>query len=230
MDEYKITIEINTDTIKKLHTNKAKLFVCKGVESNTTCGEILIWRIYDSIQSPLNITWDNTYGAFFSDNSLSDKDYSTVQSKSIELSQCLVIDKDDNDSIKNSSNWPDAITIYNQSLEHDYTCGISQLDERNKLSPICAFNLIRRYPDYIIPTQKVALFFATDNQKKAKVYDISRSEGIIVNLNTDKNKKLTYDIIKGWETVEGNQGTTFKIGDSLKRLLIISKVYLKKFH
>jgi hypothetical protein len=218
----KLTFE-GDDTLSTIHANKLNLFVFKSLKANKN-GKVLVWQYFDTLKvvDDTTISWDADLGAFVSFELLTSKtDYSSVDSKPIKFGETLHVDTDGNVA-KESEGTPDMITIYNENEKQDYTCGISQKDTDGNLAPICAFPLITTYSDVIIPIERVALLFASETQKTATVYEVSRGPGIIVDLTDPKarNRIVTYNRHTGWKADESGESETFKSNSDLSQLLV----------
>lgn len=224
---YGLDIKIDPETLKSIHETGLKLYVFKAAECSPAKGaKPLVWQIYESINEETNLGWKVNYGAYFSTIEMSkDANYSSITSRPISLGQTLVIDMNEDASVENKGR-EGAITIADDTVDKNYTCGISQPDKDGKMNPMCAVPLKHKLSDIIIPIEKIALIFASDIKQIGSVYEYAISDGVIIDFTNINNRTATFDLSKEivWSVTDsGSPGEIINRGDDMGKLLITEK-------
>lgn len=224
--DYNLMINIDKDSLQKLHDHSFNLYIFKGSIADTGMGEPLVWQRYNytDYEDSSELGWNEVFSAFISTEKIAENvTFYSKTAKTISFSQKMLVDQNGNVSV-NSNGQPGCIEIQSKNPKVDYTCGICQQDLNGKMLPMCAFPLVTNTEDTIIPIEKIALYFATETIDTGSVKEFAKGNGIVIDLTDLKTRTVEFSFGDGWRTTDsGTLGKTFEPDAKLSSLLITVK-------
>lgn len=217
---YNVTIKMSPATVAELNAEGASLYGLKAVSSTQRGGMPLVWFRNPKVLDEVTITWSDAYQAYVSDSEI--VSHASVESSSsvqIALGQTAQLGANNALTVVNGG-VKDAISIANQTA-NKWTCGIAQTIGDASV-PICAFPLYGNNLDIIAPVEKVLFFFATATVNPGTIVDKAYGPGVLVDLTSNQQLKVEYDINKGWDFGNASWATAVPAGADLVPLLVIS--------
>jgi len=223
---YSITISMSQDTVNALKDGGFNLYGFKAVGTSQKGGQPLVWFTSTAFGLSVSIDWTEQYEIYTSTTQIAPGVTITgTNAYPANLGQCLnVTDASGTGTIVNGS-APMALEANNETTTQ-LTCGIGQ-SVQGAVSILCAFPLYGGNMDVMQPIEKVALMLSTTPINTGSVIEQAFAPGIILDLTTDANAKITFDINNGWS--DSNVPTTpVPANASLAPLLIESSSSLAK--
>jgi hypothetical protein len=120
-----------------------------------------------------------------------------------------------------------AISITNQTTSQ-LTTGISQQNPMGRSTSMCAFPLFGNNRDVIAPIEQVALMFANQKVDTGTVIYQAFGPGIFIDLTSDPEREVSYDINQGWSWNGQAWAQTIPSNADLVPFLIQSSPSLEK--
>lgn len=217
---YNVTIKLSPATVAELNAEGASLYGLKAVSSTQRGGMPLVWFRDAKVLGEVTITWSDAYQAYVSDSEIvSHASIETSSSVKIDLGQTAQLGADNGLTVV-SGGVKDAISIANQTSTR-WACGIAQTIGDASV-PTCAFPLFGNNLDIIAPVEKVLFFFATATVNPGTIVDKAYGPGVLVDLTSNQQLKVEYDINKGWDFGNASWATAVQAGADIAPLLVIS--------
>jgi hypothetical protein len=218
---YTITLTMSPTTQAALATGGWNLYAFKGVKTSDGAAVPLVWFQVPATEILTSnvISWAEQYQAYVSDQTfVPEGAIDSSNSISISLDQTCNVDQNGNLSTTQGSTQM-AISIANGSAR-PWTCGISQAPENQPVTPLCALPLYGNTTVEIAPIEKVLLMFATGTFVTSQVVYQSVAPGLLIDLTSENNPSVFYDINTQWDWQKAGWGTAVPTNTTLVPLLI----------
>jgi hypothetical protein len=189
---------MSQDTVGLLFDNGFYLYGFKAVISPPKNSAPLVWFTYSQYSLNNALTWTEQYAAYTSTTAIvsgvtivSSADYP------MNLGQTLNVTGGSGIGNVTTNGISGAISITNQTTS-PLTTGISQQNPMGEFTSMCAFPLFGNNTDVIAPIEQVALMFAKKKVNTGTVIYQAFSQGIFIDLTSDPEREVSYDINQGW--------------------------------
>ena len=226
MVDYQVTIAMNANTLTNLVNGNYSLYGFKAVQTTQIGGLPLVWLRMDEYFENSVIEWNGQYQAYTSNSEIVANGRVVVGfSADISLGQMLNVAADGTGAVVGGGPST-AITITNSTAAL-FTCGLSEM--ANMITnPISAFPLDGNKMDDFTPVEKLLLIFSTNQMKTGTainyIYDrvslAAYSPGILIDLTSENQRAVTFDINAGWSWGEGTWASQVPSSSDLVPLLI----------
>lgn len=218
---YQINITLPQDTVNGLDNGKYSLYGFKAVQASEANGVPVVWFKSDVFGKTTTVSWDVYYQGYTSQEAIiPDGTIDASNAYDMTLGQVLDVNGSSGQGVVKGGPSPTAIAI-NNTQSNEFTCGISQLVGGNS-NPMCAFPLYGNQEDVIAPIEKVLLMFATKQINTGTVIEKAYSQGVMIDLTSDNERLLDYDINLGWSWGGFSWANTVAANAKLIPLLIDS--------
>jgi len=230
MANFSVTITMSQTTVGALKNQRFSLYGFKAVQTSQGGGAPLVWVTASGtdLLPVVEIDWTESYQAFISTAKAIDANTVIHASNSAkcDLGQTTKVDKNGLLTVFNGG-APHAITLDNSGSTNPWTCGISQKLADGTSSPMCAFPLNGSGVDIIAPIEKVLLFFATAAVDTGTVIEQALGPGVILDLTSNPNLTVHYDLNDGWDFGGQAFGTVVPANSPIIDLLVVHNDALK---
>lgn len=195
--QYGITINMSDDTVIKLLDGGFKLYAFKAVQTSQGGGLPTVWFTSDEFEANTVVTWQEKFQAYVSRSQIVPGGKIVASSSyPINFGQTLEVGPGGTGTVTGQVD-PNLPIYVENTTTTQYTSGISQLHD-DVYTPLCALPLYGLNTVTIRPIEKVLLMFATDQINTGTVIEQSFSSGALIDLTTDVNRQVTYEINQGW--------------------------------
>ncbi len=196
MSEYKLTINLNAETLQYLYDKKLELYLFKGA-SAVAGAKACLWIKVAKFSEKFTISWDEKYDGFFH------RGYTKAGAH---------IDMTDNDALAegekytlhpdgNASKGEGATGIFSfaadKGITEDWSCGLA-LKGTKIATPIVSTNITPSISESMKVNEKILGYLAS----KIDVGDVviaSTSQTFVIDYNTSSLEcSLSFDKFKGW--------------------------------
>lgn len=227
-DSYQINISMSQDTVEKLSDNGFYLYGFKAVNSIPKNSAPLVWFTHSQYSLNNALTWTEQYAAYTSNSAIvpGGKIVSSA-TYPMNLGQTLNVTGASGTGNVTTNGTSGAITITNQTT-NPFTTGISQQNPMGESTSMCAFPLFGYNTDVIAPIEKVALMFAKQKVNTGTVIYQAFSQGIFIDLTSDPEREVSYDMNQGWSWNGQAWAQTIPSNADLVPFLIQSSPSLEK--
>ena len=230
-----VSIAMNTDTLAALSNSGFSLYGFKATGNSNLAGRPLIWLRMINYAATTIVNWTNQYEAYISNSPIvSNTGVIVGTSAGITPGETLQVGAGGSVAVLREGP-PTSISIYN-STEQPFTCGLSQ-NQTGTFTPFCAFSLNGNTVDVITPLEKVLFMFSTASVPTGTVIDQAFSyagpgaytAGILIDVNEDEPRSVSFDINEGWSWGAFNWGQQISTISSLLPILIDADARLTIF-
>jgi len=214
-----ITISMSQQTANDLQDGGFTLCGFKAVGASQRGGQPLVWFTSTALGQLVSVKWAGQYEIYTSHTPIAPGVTITdTNAYPANLGQCLnVTDPAGTGTIVNGT-APTALEITN-TTSAQLTAGIGQA-VYGAANMLCAFPLYGNTMGVMQPIEQVALLFTTQPVNPGMVLEQAFAQGILLDLTTNPNATITFDINNGWS---GSNVPTQPVpaGTPLASLLII---------
>lgn len=194
---YSITITMSQSTVDNLENGGFSLYGFKAVGSSLKGGQPLVWFASTAFGLSMVIDWTEQYEIYTSQTQIAPGVTITgTNTYAANLGQCLNVTNSSGTGTIGNGTAPMALEAINETTTQ-MTCGIGQA-VNGEVSILCAFPLYGNGLDIMQPIEKVALMLATGAVNTGSVIEQAFAPGIILDLTTNANATITFDINQGW--------------------------------
>lgn len=221
--DYQVTISMSSTTVKDLQNGGYSLYGFKAVQSTNGGGAPLVWFKVSakSLSLTTEVAWQEQYQAYVSKSSIiPNGEIKASNDVNIDLGQEWKVDEAGAGPVVSGS-VPTAIEILNTTSSEWPSSGISQM-QAGEANPLCAFPLYGNQMDVIAPIEKVLFMFATNQVDTGTVIFQAFTQGLMIDLTSDNERGVSYDINQGWSWGGYNWGQSVPPSTNLVPFLIES--------
>lgn len=216
--QYQVTISMSTQTVQALVQNGFTLYGFKAVQA-TGRGLPTVWLATQQVAQNVLVSWTDNYQAYVSQSAVIPGGQIYASSAyDIDLGQTLNINNASGTGAVVQGGPSNAICINNQTTTQ-FTCGVMQ-SSGGSSSPLCAFTLFGQNLELIAPLEEVFLMFSTQNANPGTVLQVSYGPGIMINLSSNPQVSVAFDINQGWSAGGAAWAQTYPANTNLVPLLI----------
>jgi hypothetical protein len=230
MADYSVAIAMNQGTVDGLSNGKFNLYAFKAVQG-AGGGAPTVWFKSTNFSLETDVEWEVAYQAYTSKTQIvPNGQIKASASYGIDLKQTLnVTSPTGTGAVDTSTGTVGAISIFNQTTT-PFTCGISQQQADGTFGPVCAFPLYGNNMDVMAPIEKVFLMFSNNRVNTGTVVYQAYSQGLMIDLTGATERKVSYDINKGWSWPgSASWGKVYPANSNLVPLLIESSPELEQY-
>jgi hypothetical protein len=217
--EYSVDISMPEDTVRKLTAGEYQLYGFKAVQSAQGGGEPLVWFQTSVFTKSTHVAWSERYQAYTSRSVIIPGGRIIAKDAyDIELGQTLLVDVQGLGKVTGQADPSQPISVRN-TITTEFTCGISQ-QHGTQYAPLCAFPLYSMQLDQFVPIERILLMFGTVPINMGTVIERAFSPGLLIDLTTDVQRTVTYDINLGWGPGDAPWAKQIPADAKLAQLLI----------
>ena len=219
MATHSVAIEMSPTTLQQLQQSGSRLVVLKAVSSPAPGGAPLVWFQQQPVMSPLQVTWQEQYQGFTSQQQIvAGAVIRPGFMAPMNLGQTLVVTDPSGGGIVQPNGTPGQLTIEDQ-VGARLTVGHAQPIVGGPFGVVVGFSLAA--PGMTVPMQPVdtvLLAFAQDVGEGAVITTLP-SPSFLVDAS-DSDRQVTYDANAGWSCGGCSWARTIAPGTPLASVLI----------
>lgn len=221
-----VSIAMNADTLAALANSGFSLYGFKATGTSNLAGRPLLWLCLNNYAATTIVSWTNQYEAYISNSPIvSNTEVVVGTAASITVGETLQVGAGGSVAVL-SEGPPAGISIYN-STDAPLTCGLSE-NQSGTYTPFSAFPLSGNTVDVITPLERVLFMFSTASVPIGTVIDQSftfagpgaYTAGILIDVNEDGQRSVSFDINEGWSWGAFNWGQQIPTISNLLPVLI----------
>ncbi|MDG6101724.1 hypothetical protein Daura_38315 [Dactylosporangium aurantiacum] len=224
MDTYKLTIDMDQDTVEALTAGNYALYGLRAVATSAPGGEPTIWLKTDTIGKQTVVSWREQYSMYTSKQSTYGQGtvITATNNYPADLGSVLTVDSPAGTGEVHQGGQAGCLEIDN-GVQQRFTAGICTLDTNGNYQPSGAFTLYGNSTDLFQPILKAAFFFATRPYSNGTVIQQAVTQGIFVDFTKapDGVREVSYNIDGGWSYAGKPWGQLIASREMLNSLLII---------
>ena len=226
---------MNADTLAALGSSGFSLYGFKATGNSNLAGRPLVWLRISNFAATTIVSWTSQYEAYISHSPIvSNTGVVVGTSAGITPGETLQVGPDGSVAVLREGP-PASVSIYN-STEEPFTCGLSE-NQSGTFTPFCAFPLNGNTVDVITPLERVLFMFSTASMPIGTVIDQSfiyagpgaYTAGILIDVNEDEQRSVSFDINEGWSWGAFNWGLQIPTISNLLPVLIDADAPLTLF-
>jgi hypothetical protein len=230
--QYQVTINMPQATVTDLVNSRNILYVFRAVRASDPAGRPLLWMSAPySVVTQINCC--DRYDAYTSPSPIRAGEQVTAGfSDPIEVGQQLQVQAGGFGDVE--AGHPGAVSILNTTSTY-FTCGIGGGGAGGGAAPFCAFPLYGNSLQVVVPLGKILLMFSSQPVAPGTAIDDfyapavrSFSSGVLIDLATENQPALGYDINAGWSWGGFSWAQQVPAGTGLVPLLIEAPPPAKK--
>ena len=196
-ENYQVFITMSVDSANALYDGNFHLYVFKSVASPQSGGTPLVWIATRDFSTKTRVAWQTDYRAYTSESKIEPQSQIIIKySAAIRPGYILTVDSDEGTGTISSGGEKDSISFLNNTTT-PFTCGTSVAQD-NTSSPCCAFPLYANVMNVITPVEEILLMFSSQKLKTGTVLERTDAQSILVDLERDTERSVTYNIEEGW--------------------------------
>jgi hypothetical protein len=219
MADYRVSIQMDEDTVNTLQNGGFHLFALKAVETSNLHGKPVIWFRSQAYSTSTAVNWTVRFKAYSAmEKAIPDGKIVASHSERIDLGQTFTITGAGGTGDVTPDGKPGKITIVSRVKNHPFSCGISQ-ERDGEYVPTCAVPTDYGVTNLFTPVEKVFLMFATDSQDLGTVLLESMTDGFYIDLTDAQQRQVTYKHGEGW-SAPGVWAKVISAGTDLPQLLV----------
>ena len=199
-----VSIAITADTLTALANSGFSLYGFRAVSNSDLGGRPLVWLCMPHYAATTTVTWSNQYAAYISNSPIVPNQKVLLGTgEDITVGETLQVAAGGIVTVVNEGPST-AISILNTTSQ-SLTCGLAE-NQNGTILLFCAFPLNGNSLDVITPVERLVLIFSTVSVTPGTVIDQSfsyagpgaYSAAIVIELDEDEQRSVSFDINKGW--------------------------------
>ncbi len=218
---YQVNLSLSLATVQALQQGGYNLYGFKAVQSTMKGGAPLVWFSIPaaSLLTTNNIEWTVQYQAYISNTFPVAPNTNVVASAAVDISLGQQWNVEPGGGNNVTTAGPAIAISINNTTTTPFTCGVS-MEQNGVFNPLCAFPLYGGGLDIIAPIEKVVLIFSTLPVNTGTVIEQAFSPGIFIDLTTDNQRSVAFDINLGWSWGGGSWGQQIPANSDLIPFLV----------
>lgn len=221
---YSVTVNMSDADVEALGAAGAYLCILKQVSTATSGVLPVIWLGTPHFGQQTEITWQDQFGVYDTQNFQSRADIVVTNSSPANLGTAWQVASANNGTLTANGQAPTATEIQIANATNaTWNVGAQQsIDSPGTLNAICTCTLLAGFNVAFTPIEQVLLYFDTSNNQTGSILSAPNAGGLLVDLTASTSQSVTYSTANQWGANTGSQFTQVPASGVLAAVIVSS--------